>query len=81
MDANWNVRSITFDSGASAFTLISIAGGGKTLTLQAGITNDSTALQTINITTVLGAAQTWNAASGNLSFGGTVAKRGFSSDD
>jgi autotransporter-associated beta strand protein len=76
MDANWSILSLTFNSGAGAFTLGST--GGFTLTIGLnGITNNSTNTETINNAITLGAAQTWSAASGNLTFGGNVANAGF----
>jgi len=71
MDASYDILSLAFDSGADAFTLTSSAGS---LTIQGGgVVNNDDSLQTVNITTItLGASQTWNAASGNLSFGGTT---------
>ncbi len=75
MDANWNVNSVTFDSGAAAFTLGST--GGSTLTIQGGgIANNSTNTQTIGNAVTLGAAQTWSAASGNLMVSGNIANGG-----
>jgi autotransporter-associated beta strand protein len=62
-----SVGSISFDSNAGAFTL-----GGSDLTVGSGIANNSANAQSINLNLTLGAAQTFNAASGNLSFGGTV---------
>jgi autotransporter-associated beta strand protein len=76
MDANWSISSLTFDSGAGAFTLGST--GGFTLTIQGGgVTNNSTSTETIDNAITLGAAQTWNATSGNLSFGGNIDNGGF----
>jgi fibronectin-binding autotransporter adhesin len=76
MDANWNILSLAFNSGAGAFILGST--GSFTLTIQGGgITNNSTSTETINNKITLGAAQTWSATSGNLSFGGNIANGGF----
>jgi autotransporter-associated beta strand protein len=75
MNANWNINTLTFNANAGAFILSST--GGFTLTLQGGITNNSTSIETINNALTLGAAQTWNAASGNLVFGGNIANGGF----
>jgi len=70
MQASYNLNSITFNSGASAFT---IGSGVFTLTLQSGVTNNDNSTQTININTItLGAAQTWSAAAADLTFGGTT---------
>ena len=71
--AAYSINSLTFDSGASAFTI-----GGSTLTIGAGgVSNNSTNTETINNVITLGAAQTWNAASGNLAFGGNINNAGF----
>ncbi len=71
MNANWNILSLTFNSSAGAFTLGST--GSFTLTIQgSGIANNSSSAETINNAITLGAAQTWNAASGNLTFGGNL---------
>ena len=71
MNASWNIASLTFNSSAGAFTLAST--GSFTLTIQGGgITNNSTNAETINNAITLGAAQTWNATSGNLVFGGNI---------
>ena len=76
MDANWSINSLTFNSGAGAFTLGST--GSFTLTIQGGgITNNSASTETINNAITLGAAQTWSATSGALSFGGSIANGGF----
>jgi autotransporter-associated beta strand protein len=76
MDANWSINSLTFNSGAGAFTLSST--GGFVLTVQGGgITNNSASTETINNAVTLGAAQTWSATSGALSFGGNVTNGGF----
>jgi fibronectin-binding autotransporter adhesin len=76
MDANWNISSLTFNSGAGAFTLSST--GGFVLTIQGGgITNNSASTETINNAITLGAAQTWSATSGALSFGGNITNGGF----
>lgn len=76
MDANWNINSLTFNSGAGAFTLSST--GGFVLTIQGGgITNNSASTETINNAITLGTAQTWSATSGALSFGGNITNGGF----
>jgi fibronectin-binding autotransporter adhesin len=65
------VGSITFDSGASAFNQ-----SGNALTIDGisgvGVVNSSTTAQTINNAITLGGDQTWNSASGNLTFGGAI---------
>ena len=75
MNANWNILSLAFNSGAGAFALSST--GNFTLTIQGGgITNNSTSTETINNAITLGAAQTWSATSGNLVFAGNIANGG-----
>jgi len=75
MDANWNVNSITFaSSNTSSYVLHSL--NGFTLTLQGGITNNSTLVQTVSNSIVLGANQTWTAAAGDLVIGGNVDNNG-----
>jgi len=64
MDTNYNVAGLTFNSGAGAFTIGSST--GSTLTNSAGIVNNSASTETLNVPVVLSAAQTFNAASGNL---------------
>ena len=60
------VAGITFNTGASAFTI-----GGNDLSLSAAITNNSTALQTINNNLTLTAA-TAIAGTGSVTLGGTI---------
>ncbi len=74
LTTNLTVGSITFTSTASAFTL----GGTAAYTVNSGgITNSSTATETIAAAVNLGAAQSWNAASGALVVSGPVANNGF----
>jgi autotransporter-associated beta strand protein len=70
---NWDILGLTFNNTAGAFTI-----GGNQLTIRgSGVTNSDADTQTINNNLVLGAAQSWNATSGGLVFGGTVANGGF----
>ncbi|HZZ26377.1 MAG TPA: autotransporter domain-containing protein [Pirellulales bacterium] len=72
VDSAYNINSLNFDSGAGAFALID-----NPLTIQGGgVVNNSSNTQTINNSIVLGTPQTWNAASGNLVFGGTTITAG-----
>ena len=70
--AGTSFADITFDAGASAFTL-----NGNALTLTGGVTNSSTNLQTVNLPITLGAAQSFSAIGGALTFGGNVTNGGF----
>ncbi|PAW68410.1 MAG: hypothetical protein B9S34_02635 [Opitutia bacterium Tous-C1TDCM] len=64
----WSIDSLTFVSGAGAFTL-----GGSTLTVGAGgITNAASNLQTVSAPIVVGAAQTWDSGSAGLTVSGIV---------
>jgi|GEM_PF-809420 len=72
--AGLTVASLSFNSSATAFTLI---GTGTYTVNSGGITNSSANTETINNAITLGAAQTWSATSGNLVFGGNVNNNGF----
>ena len=66
------VGSMTFASagGTNGFTFNT---GTGTLTISGtGITNNDTATQTFNVPVTVSAAQTWKAASGDLTFNGAV---------
>jgi fibronectin-binding autotransporter adhesin len=72
VDVGGPARTWTFDNTAGAFVI-----SGAAFTLSDGITNNSAATQTINNDITLTLGQTWNAASGNLVFGGNIANGGF----
>lgn len=81
MEISYNINSMTFNSGASPFTLGNSA--GAVLTIQGGgIANADDSIQTTNISAiVLGASQSWNAgtvAGGSLVFGGATLNLGTS---
>jgi autotransporter-associated beta strand protein len=63
------MRSLTFNNTADIFT---ISGSPLAITNAAGITNNDADTQTINSNIVLGATQTWTAASGNLVVAGNI---------
>jgi autotransporter-associated beta strand protein len=71
IDTAWNINSLTFNSGASAFTI-----GGNLLFLEAGITDNSTNTQTINAPLKLGVASSavtfTTASGGNLVIAGNM---------
>ncbi|MEI7881238.1 MAG: YDG domain-containing protein, partial [bacterium] len=72
VSVSYNIYSITFNSGAAAFN---VTWSGGTLTIQGGgVVNNDDTLQTITAPITMGAAQTWNAASGGLTFGGAITK-------
>ncbi len=70
----FSVASLTFDSTAGAFVL----NGTNTLTLSSvnGITNSSTATQTINTNLAFTVNQTWNLSAGALVINGIVSGSG-----
>lgn len=74
LSSGYTVGSLTFASGAGAFTL----GGAGIYTIKtaAGVTNNSANTETISNAITLGLAQTWTAASGNLAFGGNINNAG-----
>jgi fibronectin-binding autotransporter adhesin len=70
VDISFN--SITFDSGAGAFTL-----SGNRITLAGNITNNDDDLQTINLAMIVNGATTINTAfTGNITLGGVVSGTG-----
>lgn len=72
VDIGGPARTWTYDNTAGAFVI-----SGAAFTLSNGLTNNSTATQTINNDITLTLAQTWSAASGNLIFGGNISNGGF----
>ena len=80
LDYNWYFNSLTF-AGGSSFTL---GGTGTGLNLGSGITQNSTAAQTIAVPTFLTDDQTWSFAANtgalnftNTSTGGQINNRGY----
>jgi hypothetical protein len=63
-NASLQLSQILFDSGAGAFVL-----GGNGVTLTAGIANNSSTLQTVNMPLTLAGNQSFNATVGQLAFG------------
>lgn len=74
VSASTGVGEMLFKAGAASFTIT--GGGGAILTIGSlgglGIVNNGASTQTVNAALALGAAQTWQAAGGNLAIGGTV---------
>jgi len=75
LNANFSVTGVTFNSGASSFTNSSASGNFLTLT-GSGVTNNSANPQTLNVPIAMAAAQTFNAASGDLIFSQAVTNGG-----
>jgi autotransporter-associated beta strand protein len=71
MDTNYSVTGVTFDSTAGSFT-IGTANSSTLTNGSGGIVNNSTSAQTLNVPVVMSAAQTLNAAAGNITLGSTV---------
>ena len=74
MDSSYDVSALTFNSGASAFSIS--ASGGSALTLSGGITNSSANDQTVNVPLTISATRTFNAAAGNVVLSGTISGLG-----
>ena len=64
-------NAVVFSNNAGTFTI-----SGNTLTVSNGITNLSANGQTFSNQVTLGAAQTFNASAGNLTFAGTIDNNG-----
>ena len=73
MDASYNIASLTFNSGASSFTITNAA---NTLTVTGGITNRSTNVQTVDVPVSVSAALPIDAAVGDLAFSRTISGGG-----
>lgn len=65
MDNSYGVTSLVFSNTAGAFTIASSVNGVLTVG-GGGIDNESANAQTLNMPVVMGTAQTFNAAAGNL---------------
>jgi autotransporter-associated beta strand protein len=71
MDNNYSIIELVFSNTAGSFTIGSSTGG--TLTIgSGGIVNNSANAQTLNVPVVLSAAQTFNAAAGNLTLNSNI---------
>lgn len=62
-----SINGIIFLTNATAKTV-----SGARIILNSGVINNSTLLQTLNLPLLLGSAQTFNAASGAMAFGGAI---------
>jgi autotransporter-associated beta strand protein len=74
MDNNYTVASLLFDTGAGSFTLGTA--NSSALTLGGGLVNNSANTETLNMPITLSAAQTINAAAGNVALGGVISGAG-----
>jgi autotransporter-associated beta strand protein len=73
---NYSLTGILFDSTAGGFTIGTANSSTLTLT-GSGLTNNSTATQTLNLPLVLGAEQNFNASAGNLVFSQYLTNNGY----
>jgi fibronectin-binding autotransporter adhesin len=71
MDANYSVAGITFTNTAGSFVIGSSTSSTLTNGVN-GIVNNSANAQTLNVPVVLGTAQTFNLAAGNLTLNSNV---------
>lgn len=69
--ADTSFASITFNSGAGAFTL-----AGNRITLTGAITNNASNAQTISLNIITTAARSVNCASGNITISGVISGSG-----
>jgi fibronectin-binding autotransporter adhesin len=74
METSYSVTDVTFDSTAGSF-VIGTSGNSLTLT-GGGVANNSANPQTLNIPITTAAAETFNAAAGNLTFGQAITNSG-----
>jgi hypothetical protein len=76
--ATYNVAGITFSAGAGAFIINPGTVGTNGFTLTAGVTNSSTALETINDGITLSGTQTFTTTTGggNITLGGVISGAG-----
>jgi len=70
--ASTTIGFLTFNSGATSFTLSTTSTNNLTLAGGGSVTNSSGTIQTISGSVVLGGATTWNAASGDLTASGVL---------
>jgi len=75
-DANYSVTGVSFAPGAGSFVLGSTSGSTLTLAAGSGVVNDSANAQTVSVPITQGAAQTYNAAAGNLVINQALTKSG-----
>ncbi len=62
VDINYDINTLTFDSTATGYTID--ASGGSALTIEGGVTNNATNVQTISAPVTLGATQIWTVNTG-----------------
>lgn len=72
MDGAWSIYTLTFAKSAKDFTITSKS---DTLTLAAGLANNSSGNQTLDVNLALGGSQTWFTGSGDLVIGAEGANR------
>jgi autotransporter-associated beta strand protein len=74
LNSSTTIGTLSFASpGASGRSYVLSSVGGAVLTIgSGGIVNNSGTAQTVNFNLALGASETYNAASGNLLFGGST---------
>jgi fibronectin-binding autotransporter adhesin len=66
-DTGFSFGGFTFNSGASAFTI-----GGNSISLSGAVTNNSTNLQTLNLSQTLSANGVYDPAFGAIAIGGNI---------
>lgn len=76
LDANYSVTGVSFAPAASSFTINSDNGSTLALSAGGGVVNNSANAQTLNVPVTMGAAQTFDAAAGDLILNQSLAKGG-----
>jgi autotransporter-associated beta strand protein len=75
LDLNYSVKALTFDPTAGNFNISSA--DSSTLTLAgSGVVNNSANAQTLNVPITMSAAETFNAAAGDIIVDGSIADNG-----
>ena len=76
MDSNFSVTGVAFDATAGSFTVGTSFASTLTLASGSGVVNNSANTQTLNVPILQSAAQTYNAAAGNLVIANSLDKGG-----
>lgn len=75
MNANYSLTGVAFDATAGSFN-VGTPGSTLTLTAGTGVINNSANPQTLTVPISMSAAQTFNAAAGDLNLGGNLTNGG-----
>ena len=73
MEANYTIGSLTFSNNAGSFNFTNTV---NTLTLNGGVTNNSSNPQSFSMPIILNSVQTFNAAAGNITVSNVISGNG-----